>query len=221
MRILFLGPPGSGKGTQCKKLADKLKIVHLSSGDLLRAVVAAGSPAGLAAKKFMDAGNLVPDDVLIAMFGEKLASPESAPGFILDGFPRNLKQAESLDKLLAELKTPLDVVFNLQIADDLLSKRITGRRSCPKCGAVYHVKFHPPKQDNICDACGGTLAQRSDDKAELVTARLDTYRKQTAPLIEYYDEQSKLQTIAADGEPDDIFEKILADVKVLENSHSE
>jgi adenylate kinase len=146
MRILFLGAPGAGKGTQCKKLSSKLNLLHLSSGDLLRDAVKNGTPAGVAAKEYMDKGQLVPDKVLIDLFREKLSQPEAANGFILDGFPRNLAQAESLDGLLQELKANLDVVIDIQIADSLLEDRITGRRVCPNkaCNAVYHVKFSPP-----------------------------------------------------------------------------
>jgi adenylate kinase len=214
MRILFLGPPGSGKGTQCKKLADKLKLTHLSSGDLLREAVAANTEAGKQAKSYMEAGKLVPDPVLIAMFKEKLSHKEVADGFILDGFPRNVSQAKSLDELLAELKATLDSVLNLQIADSFLTERITGRRSCKNCGAVYHLKFAPPKKPDICDVCGAQLSQRSDDKEELVKKRLETYREQTEPLIEYYDLRHILKAIDAEGDPSGVFSRILQALKV-------
>jgi len=215
MRILFLGPPGSGKGTQCKKLAQKLKLPHISSGDLLREAVAHNSPAGKSAKAFMEAGKLVPDIVLIEMFKEKLSAKESAQGFILDGFPRNVNQAESLDALLGELKVSLNAVLNLKIDDKLLSERITGRRSCTNCGAVYHVKFAPPVKPDICDVCGGQLIQRSDDKEELVKERLLTYRQQTEPLIEYYQARNLLLTVDAEGDPEIIFSSILQVLKLL------
>jgi adenylate kinase len=215
MRILFLGPPGSGKGTQCKKLADKLKVKHLSSGDLLREAVAQNTEAGIQAKSYMDAGKLVPDPVLIAMFRENLTNPDVAKGFILDGFPRNVAQAESLDELLNELHASLDSVLNLIIEDKFLTERITGRRSCKKCGAVYHIKFAPPKTPDICDVCGSTLVQRSDDREELVKKRLETYREQTEPLIEYYDLRHILKTIVAEGEPDQVFSLILQALKVV------
>jgi adenylate kinase len=215
MRILFLGPPGSGKGTQCKKLADKLKVKHLSSGDLLREAVAQNTEAGIQAKSYMDAGKLVPDPVLIAMFRENLTNPDVAKGFILDGFPRNVAQAESLDELLNELHASLDSVLNLIIEDKFLTERITGRRSCKKCGAVYHIKFAPPKTPDICDVCGSPLVQRSDDREELVKKRLETYREQTEPLIEYYDLRHILKTIVAEGEPDQVFSLILQALKVV------
>jgi adenylate kinase len=214
MRILFLGPPGSGKGTQCKKLAQKLQLPHISSGDLLREAVANNSPAGKSAKAFMEAGKLVPDNVLIEMFKEKLSAKESAQGFILDGFPRNVNQAESLDALLGELKVSLDAVLNLKIDDKLVSERIAGRRSCKNCGAVYHVKFAPPAKPDICDVCGGQLIQRSDDKESLVKERLLTYRQQTEPLIEYYQARKLLLIVDAEGDPEVIFSSILQLLKV-------
>jgi len=214
MRILFLGPPGSGKGTQCKKLADKLQLTHLSSGDLLREAVAQGTAAGSQAKSYMEAGKLVPVPVLIAMFEEKLADKSVADGFILDGFPRNISQAKSLDQSLQNLKAALDSVLNLQIDDAFLTERITGRRSCKKCGAVYHVKFAPPKTPDVCDVCGSPLTQRSDDKEELVKKRLETYREQTEPLIEYYDTRHILKTIDAAGDPSEVFSRIMKALNV-------
>lgn len=216
MRILFLGAPGAGKGTQCKKLAAKLSLPHLSSGDLLREAVKAGTPAGQAAKSYMDKGVLVPDNVLIDMFREKLSSADCSSGFILDGFPRNLAQAKSLDELTSQLKQDLNVVINLSVDDSLLTERITGRRTCSNksCAAVYHVKFSPPKKDGVCDACGSELSQRSDDKEELVKARLETYKQQTEPLIQYYDQKGSLVTVEGEGEQDEIFAAILKSLKV-------
>ncbi|HEY9786760.1 MAG TPA: adenylate kinase [Candidatus Obscuribacterales bacterium] len=216
MRILFLGAPGAGKGTQCKRLSARLELPHLSSGDLLREAVKAGTPAGVAAKSYMDKGVLVPDNVLIDMFREKLSSQECRNGFILDGFPRNVAQAKSLDQLLAELNAHLSAVINLSVDDSLLTERITGRRTCSNkaCAAVYHVKFSPPKKEGVCDACGAELTQRSDDKEELVKARLATYMEQTEPLIAYYDAQRLLKTVSGEGEQDKIFENILAAMKV-------
>jgi adenylate kinase len=216
MRMLFLGAPGSGKGTQCKKLAAKLKLPHLSSGDMLREATAKGTEAGQLAKGFMDKGQLVPDDVLMKMFEDKLGSPECANGFILDGFPRNLAQAKSLDQLLQKLNTKLSIVINLQIPDNLLTERITGRRICSNknCNAVYHIISVPPKQSNKCDLCEHELYQRSDDKEELVKERLATYHKLTEPLIDYYDEKLLLRTVDAQGEPEAIFADILQTLKV-------
>lgn len=211
MQILFLGPPGAGKGTQCQRLAAHLHLPHLSSGDLLREAVKTGTVAGIRAKSFMDQGVLVPDEVLIAMFRDKLSAPECAKGFILDGFPRNVPQAEALDKLLDELKKQLNVVIDLEVDEKLLTERITGRRSCPNkaCNAVYHVKFKAPKKDDVCDLCGTALVQRSDDKEELVAARLKTYKEQTEPLIAYYSKRGTLKEVNGDGDPNQIFEALL------------
>lgn len=217
MQILFLGAPGAGKGTQCARLAKHLNLIHLSSGDLLRQAVKAGTPTGLAAKSYMDKGQLVPDEVLIAMFRDKLTQSECDRGFILDGFPRTVVQAEALDKLLEELNKNLTVVVNVQVNPNLLLERITGRRTCSNkdCGATYHVKFVPPKKDNVCDLCSSDLIQRSDDKEDVVAQRLSVYEKQTAPLINYYDKSLCLRTIDGDGEVEEIFADILKTIKVL------
>ncbi|HEY9775795.1 MAG TPA: adenylate kinase [Planktothrix sp.] len=211
MRILFLGPPGAGKGTQCKKLAQEKHLPHLSSGDLLRDAVASGSPVGQAAKGYMEKGQLVPDHVLIDMFKERLSGKACSQGFILDGFPRNLAQAEALDSMLKEIKAPLDVVINLQLPDHLLTERITGRRTCPNksCNEVYHITFHPAKDGKHCDKCGTELVQRSDDKEELVKERLKVYNDNTAPLIRYYDDALILRTVDANGNENDIFADLI------------
>lgn len=215
MQILFLGAPGAGKGTQCKRVAKELNIPHLSSGDLLREAVKAGTEAGIKAKSFMDQGVLVPDDVLIAMFRDKLSSADCAKGFLLDGFPRNLAQAEALDAMLKDIKKDLLCVVDLNVDPDLLTERITGRRVCTNkaCLTPFHIKFQPPAKEGHCDACGATLMTRDDDKEELVAARLKTYNDQTAPLIEYYGKRSILKTINGDGEPDVIFTELLAALK--------
>lgn len=212
MRILFLGPPGAGKGTQCHKLATNFNLPHLSSGDLLREAVKAGGQVGLSAKGYMDKGELVPDNVLIDMFREKLLGPECAKGFILDGFPRNIAQAKALDAMLTEIGKPLDVVLNIQIPDHLLTARITGRRTCPnkQCNAVYHVNFKPSHDGTKhCDNCQTELTQRSDDKEELVKERLRVYNESTAPLIDFYDSKLLLRTIDGDGDENAIFADIL------------
>ncbi len=216
MQILFLGAPGAGKGTQCKKLAEKLGLPHLSSGDLLREAVKQGTKAGVAAKSFMDKGLLVPDDVLIAMFREFLSKPEMDKGFILDGFPRNLPQAESLSTLLTELSKSLTVVINLHTSEDLLVERITGRRTCPnkECNAVYHVKFQAPKQLGVCDKCATELVHRSDDKPDVVKQRLATYAEQTEPLISYYGNQGIVKTVDGEGEPEEVFDRLVKTLKV-------
>lgn len=220
MQILFLGAPGAGKGTQCKRVSAQFKLPHLSSGDLLREAVKAGTPAGVQAKSFMDQGVLVPDEVLIAMFREKLSSAECQNGFILDGFPRNLAQAQSLDNLLTDINKVLDVVINIDVDDSLITERIVGRRTCSKkeCGAVYHLKFAPPCQKDdgtlVCCLCDSPVATRSDDKEELVAARLKTYHDLTQPLIDYYGKRSLLKTVDGSGEPDAIFAAILKVLKV-------
>ncbi|MBX3074229.1 adenylate kinase [Candidatus Obscuribacterales bacterium] len=216
MQILFLGAPGAGKGTQCKRLAEKLALPHLSSGDMLREAVRQGTKAGVEAKSFMDKGMLVPDDVLIKMFKEFLSKPEMDKGFILDGFPRNLAQAESLSTLLTELSKALTVVINLQTSDDLLVERITGRRVCPnkECNAVYHVKFAPPAKEGVCDKCQTELSHRSDDKPEVVKQRLATYAEQTEPLIKYYGDQGLVKTVDGEGEPEAVFESLIKALKV-------
>jgi adenylate kinase len=216
MQILFLGPPGAGKGTQSKRVAKYFNIPHLSSGDLLREAVKNHTPAGLEAKSYIDKGVLVPDPVLIAMFKEVLHKPECAKGFVLDGFPRNLAQAKNLDALLEELKLNLTAVINLQVNPKLIMERIIGRRVCTKCKAEYHVKFAPPAVPEICDNCGSHLSHRSDDKPELVALRLEVYDQETAPLIEYYDRQLLLRTVDGEGDLDEIFADILQTLGVHE-----
>ena len=210
MQILFLGAPGAGKGTQCKRLATQLNLPHLSSGDLLREAVKAGTAAGTRAKSFMDRGVLVPDEVLIEMFRDKLSSPDCKNGFILDGFPRNLAQAEALDKMLSEIKKDLSIVIDLSVDFGILTERITGRRLCSNkaCNAPYHVKFQVPKVADKCDLCAAELFQRSDDKADLVQARLNTYNEQTAPLIDYYTKRKLLISIDGNGDANDIYRRI-------------
>lgn len=218
MQILFLGAPGAGKGTQCKMLARHLDLPHLSSGDLLREAVAEGTPAGVAAKSYMSQGVLVPDNVLIDMFRERLHEPKCAKGYILDGYPRNVAQARALDKLLEELGRRLSAVINLQVDEKILTERICGRRLCSnkECNAVYHVKFSLPATDNTCDVCNSRLTQRFDDTEELVAARVKTYLEQTEPLIEYYDQRLLLRTVDGEGDPDEIFADILRTLRVLE-----
>jgi len=215
MQVLFLGAPGSGKGTQCKKLSAKLNLAHLSSGDLLRAAIKENTPVGQKAKDFMDKGVLVPDPVLIEMFREALALPALKKGFILDGFPRNLSQAESLDNLLTELDMKLNAVIDMDIDTALLEERLVGRRSCPNkvCNNIFHVKFAPPKVADTCDHCGTQLIHRSDDKVEVVSSRLETYKRETAPLIDFYKNKGVLKTLNADNTPEHIFAEIL---KVLQ-----
>ncbi len=216
MRIVLLGAPGSGKGTQGKKLSERYGIPQISTGDLLRAAVAAGTPLGKQAKAVMEAGQLVSDDIVMELIRERLREPDTEPGFILDGFPRNLAQAEALDAMLAEIDKPLQVALHIEVDFDTLIQRLTGRRTCESCGQMYNIYFSPPKVDGVCDKCGGRLIQRADDNEETIRKRLEVYRSQTMPLIEYYRKQGKLRTVKGDGSIDDIFEKIVSQLEGIQ-----
>lgn len=204
MRVVLVGPPGSGKGTQAKLLARHYGIPQISTGDIFRASIAAATEFGRQAKHYMDAGELVPDEVTIAIVRDRLAQDDTAPGFLLDGFPRTVPQAEALRGILDELGTPLDVVLELQVDDDEVVRRISGRRTCRKCGHLWHVEFDPPAVDGICDVCGGALFQRDDDLPETVMRRIEVYAEQTAPLIGFYQEAGLLRSIVATGQVDEI-----------------
>lgn len=199
MRIVLLGPPGVGKGTQAAKLADHLGVPRISTGDILRRNVAQGTPLGQEAKAFMEAGKLVPDELVIAMTAERLKEPDAKRGFILDGFPRTITQAKAL-----ELMTPLDHVVNFYVEPEELIKRSSGRRVCPNCEAVYHVVSNPPRKEGICDKCGMKLVTRPDDREDVVRTRIETYEKQTAPLIQHYKEKGLLREVYASGLIDEI-----------------
>lgn len=191
MNLILLGAPGAGKGTQGALLAERHGLTRISTGDLLRDAVRHGTPLGQRAKGYMDAGELVPDAIILDLVREVLVSqPAGSPGFILDGFPRTLPQAQALDRLLADLKQPLDAVVVIDVQDEVLVQRLSGRRSCPGCGAVYNIYFEPPRESGICDRCGTALTERADDTAETVRHRLEVYRRQTAPLITYYEGSS-------------------------------
>lgn len=186
MRIMLLGAPGAGKGTQAQMLKEKYGILHISTGDILRTNVKEGTDLGLEAKSYMDRGELVPDDLVIKLVEDRLSKPDVKQGFMLDGFPRTVEQAESLNGILGELNLGLDLVVNLEVPKDLLVDRIAGRRLCKNCQASYHVTYNPPKKEGVCDVCGGELFQRPDDVKETVANRISVYEKQTKPLIDYY-----------------------------------
>lgn len=208
MNLIFMGPPGAGKGTQADKIIKQLNIPHISTGDMFREAIAKKTAIGLEAKKYMDEGKLVPDEVTIKVVQERLANKDTAKGFLLDGFPRTIVQAEALDGVLKGINRKIDKVINLEVPFDLLISRITGRRICEDCSATYHVEFNPPKVEGVCDKCGGRLIQRSDDSLENATKRLETYNKQTKPLIGYYSKQGNLANI--DGSKD--IESVSADI---------
>ena len=204
-RIVFLGPPGAGKGTQAAGLARELGIPHLSTGDLLRAAVAAGSPLGKEADGFMRAGKLVPDELVLKILEERLTHPDAKAGFLLDGYPRNLAQGETLAK-----RTPVDAVVSFELPSEELVRRLSERRTCPKCQSVYHLTFQPPRTPGQCDHDGTALVQRPDDRPEAVANRLKVYADQTAPLLEFYHQRSLLRPVEASGTPEEVGRRIRA-----------
>ncbi len=210
MRLILLGPPGAGKGTQAKLLVDRLEIPQVSTGDMLRAAVKDGTPLGREAKAYMDRGALVPDGVIIGLVRERLQQPDCARGYILDGFPRTVAQAEALGSTLEALRASLDHVLSLEVPPEDLVLRIAGRRTCRNCGAMYHVRFSPSKVEGRCDACGGPTYQRDDDREETVRRRLQVYTEQTAPLVSFYEARSLLRRVSGTGEIAEIFQRITA-----------
>lgn len=208
MNLLIMGPPGAGKGTQAEVLVKELQITHISTGDMFRAAIKEGTEMGLKAKEYMDAGKLVPDEVVVGMVKERLAKPDCQKGFLLDGFPRTIPQADSLSATLNQLGIKLDGVINVEVPRENLLERLTGRRICRSCGASFHVVFNSPKVEGKCDACGGELYQRDDDNAATVGNRLDVYEAQTQPLIDYYATSGVLMNINGDQE----IQKVLADI---------
>ena len=209
MKLILMGPPGAGKGTQAEKLIDLYQIPHISTGDMFRKAQKEGTALGLQAKSYMDQGQLVPDEVTIGIVRERLSEDDCKNGFLLDGFPRTVHQADALGGILTDLGMSLDAVLDIQVNKDFLVERLTGRRVCKACGATYHVSFNAPKVENVCDKCGGELYQRNDDKIETVSNRLDVYAAQTAPLVEYYQSKGMIKSI--DGSKS--VEEVLADIQ--------
>lgn len=213
MNLIFLGAPGAGKGTQAKRTVDKYRIPQISTGDMLRDAVAKGTELGRRAKEYMDRGDLVPDEIVIGIVKDRLQQPDCKKGFILDGFPRTLAQAEALDEILKELNKKIDAVINIAVPEEEVVKRITYRRTCKNCGAVYHLIYAPPRRNNKCDKCGGELYQRDDDKEETVRERYRVYKQNTEPLVDYYRKKKVLYDIDGTKDIEGVWEEI---VKILE-----
>ncbi|MBQ4506426.1 MAG: adenylate kinase [Firmicutes bacterium] len=208
-RIVLLGPPGAGKGTQAVRISEKYNIPHISTGDIFRANVKEGTPLGKKAKEYMDQGLLVPDSLVCDLVEDRLRAEDCANGYLLDGFPRTVFQAERLDSYLMSQCMQLDAVVDIEVAPEALLPRLTGRRVCSKCGATYHMLSHPPKAEGVCDVCGGEVIQRADDSEETVMNRLKVYEAQTAPLIDYYGEDDRLLRIDGEKTPAEVFEQII------------
>jgi adenylate kinase len=209
VRLVLVGPPGAGKGTQAEFIAAHLAAPKISTGDLFRFNVGQGTPLGVEAKKYMDAGQLVPDEITINMVRQRLAEPDATDGFLLDGFPRNVPQAEVLDDMLKELGVKIDVVLELVVEDDEVIRRLSGRRTCRGCGKIWHVEFDPTTVDGVCDRCDGHLFQRDDDKPETIAKRLEVYHEQTEPLVDFYSAQGKLVGIDATGPVEDVTDRAI------------
>ena len=212
MKIIMLGAPGAGKGTQAKMIADKYGVPHISTGDIFRANIKEGTELGKKAKTYMDQGLLVPDELVVDLVVDRVKNPDCAKGYVLDGFPRTIPQAECLDKALAEMNDSMDYAINIDVPDENIITRMGGRRACVGCGATYHVVNIPPKKEGICDRCGGELILRDDDKPETVKKRLDVYHEQTQPLIDYYTKKGIIKDVDGTQQMDDVFNAI---VKIL------
>ncbi|HHW39829.1 MAG TPA: adenylate kinase [Syntrophomonadaceae bacterium] len=215
MRLLIMGPPGAGKGTQAARIAEYCNVPHISTGDIFRAAIKAGTELGMKLKGYLDAGQLVPDAVTIEVIKERLKEPDCSGGFLLDGFPRTIPQAEALDRMLGDLGVRLSAVLNIAVSPEALLQRLTGRRICRKCGTPYHVVFNPPAVPGVCDRCGGELYQRSDDSEETVRERLEVYTKQTAPVLEYYRKQGLLKEINGELDIEDVWKEIQSHLRSL------
>jgi len=209
LRAVLLGPPGAGKGTQAAKLVEKYDIPHISTGDIFRANIKEGTPLGKKAQEYMNAGELVPDELVVDLVTDRLKQDDCKNGFLLDGFPRTIFQAEKLDEFLAANDQKMDIVINLVVAKDALIKRLTGRRVCRNCGASYHIVNVPPKKEGICDVCGGELIQRADDNLETVENRINVYEEQTAPLVGYYKKAGSLVDFDGEASLDEVFDSIV------------
>ena len=210
MKIIMLGAPGAGKGTQAKMIADKYGVPHVSTGDIFRANIKNGTERGMEAKKQRDQGLLVPDELTVKILLDRVSQPDCKNGYVLDGFPRTIPQAEVLDKALAELGESIDYAIDVDVPDENIVKRMSGRRACVSCGATYHVVHVPPKKEGICDRCGSELILRDDDKPETVKNRLDVYHKQTQPLIDFYTKKGVLKTVDGTVDMQDVFKAIVA-----------
>ena len=220
MRIVLIGAPGGGKGTQAKLLVDKYGIPQISTGDLLRAAVKAGSPLGMQAKQAMDSGQLVSDNIVLGMIKERLAESDAQNGFILDGFPRNIPQAEALDSLLNDVDKPLQAALLIDVEFSILMQRLTGRRTCGSCGQMFNIHTSPPRIEGRCDKCGGNLEHRADDNEDTISNRLGVYEAETAPLVDYFRKQGKLRTVRGVGEVDSIFAAIQRVLESLPSGHA-
>lgn len=209
MKIIMLGAPGAGKGTQAKMIAEKYAIPHVSTGDIFRANIKNGTELGKEAKKYMDQGKLVPDELTVKILLDRVAQPDCANGYVLDGFPRTIPQAEVLDEALRELGDKIDYAINVDVPDENIVNRMGGRRACVGCGATYHIKYNAPKVENTCDTCGGELIIRDDDKPETVQNRLSVYHEQTQPLIDFYEKQGVLKTVDGTVDMNDVFAAIV------------
>ena len=208
MKIVMLGAPGAGKGTQAKKIAAKYNIPHVSTGDIFRANIKGGTELGKEAKSYMDAGKLVPDELTVRILLDRVSEDDCKNGYVLDGFPRTIPQAEVLDKELDKTGEKIDFAINVEVPDENIVDRMSGRRGCPKCGASYHTKYIPPRKEGVCDSCGTELVLRDDDKPETVKNRLKIYHEQTQPLIDYYTKQGVLKEVDGTVDPEDVFKAI-------------